>query len=264
MAHDSLLMTPLLVIVGETASGKSALAMELAELFGGEIICADSRTVYKGMDKGTAKPTVKDRARIPHYLLDVVTPDQKFTVAEFKKQAEEAILDIHSRGKMPIMVGGTGLYIDSVIFDYKFSSPEQAAKRNPINPRHLLIPSDNINKLRDNTLVYGTRVERNQLEARIKARVEKMFDDGLEEEVRRLVANYGWATEALSAVGYKEFRLYFGNQQTLAEIKQLIILHTVQYAKKQRAWFKRNESIQWHSDPREIVDMVTTLLNKKQ
>src|SRR5688572_21256799 len=120
---------PLIVIAGPTASGKSALAMKVAKKYNGEIICADSRTVYKGMDIGTAKPSAVDRKEVPHHLLDIVQPNQPFTAADFKEQALAAIDDISGRGKLPIMVGGTGLYIDSVIFDYRFGDPADPDKR---------------------------------------------------------------------------------------------------------------------------------------
>src|SRR5665213_1747042 len=108
-------LKPLIVIVGATASGKSKLAMEIAERFDGEIITSDSWTVYKGFNIGTAKPTPEDQKLIRHHLLDVTTPDEGFSAAVFKRLANEAINDIQNRGKLPIMVGGTGLYIDSVI-----------------------------------------------------------------------------------------------------------------------------------------------------
>jgi tRNA dimethylallyltransferase len=121
---------PLIVIVGPTASGKSALAMQLAERFGGEIICADSRTVYKGMDIGTAKPSAEDQARVPHHGLDLVEPGERFSAVDFKNYATQTIADIRARGKIPFLVGGTGLYVDAVIFDYHFgqADPELRAK----------------------------------------------------------------------------------------------------------------------------------------
>src|SRR5579872_1857298 len=108
----------LVVIVGPTASGKSALAMKLALQLNGEIIAGDSRTVYRGMNIGTAKPTIADRQQVPHHLIDITDPDKPINVAQYKKLAETAIDDIYSRKKLPILVGGTGLYIDAVIFDY--------------------------------------------------------------------------------------------------------------------------------------------------
>jgi tRNA dimethylallyltransferase len=104
----------LLVIVGPTASGKSALALELAAHTGGEIVSADSRTVYRWMDIGTAKPTAADRARVPHHLLDVVDPDQEYTLAAYQRQALDAIARVHARGRLPILVGGAGLYVSAV------------------------------------------------------------------------------------------------------------------------------------------------------
>jgi tRNA dimethylallyltransferase len=122
----------LVVIVGTTASGKSQLAMQVAQERNGEIIAADSRTVYKGMDIGTAKPSLEDQKKVRHHLLDVVEPNQKFSAGDFQKLAQEAIKDIHSRGKLPIMVGGTGLYVDSILYDFNFR---------PANPQELLMNS---------------------------------------------------------------------------------------------------------------------------
>src|SRR3954467_13722937 len=102
---------PLVVIVGQTASGKSALALSIAERWNGEIIAADSRTIYKGMDIGTAKPTAAEQQRIRHHLIDVTTPDMSCTVSDFKRQADEVIAEVAGRSKLPVLVGGTGLYI---------------------------------------------------------------------------------------------------------------------------------------------------------
>ncbi|MER3461077.1 MAG: tRNA (adenosine(37)-N6)-dimethylallyltransferase MiaA, partial [candidate division GAL15 bacterium] len=106
---------PLVVVVGPTAVGKSTAAVELAERLGGEVVCADSRTVYRGMDIGTAKPTPAMRARVPHHLLDVVDPTEVFTVWEFQRLASEAIAQIRARGRVPLLVGGTGLYVRAVV-----------------------------------------------------------------------------------------------------------------------------------------------------
>ena len=113
-------LAPLVVIVGETASGKSSLAMQLAKKFNGEIIAADSWTVRKEVNVGTSKPTNSDQAEVPHHMIDIVGPCDDYTAALFKEGAVKAIDAISNRGMLPIMVGGTGLYVDSVIFDYSF------------------------------------------------------------------------------------------------------------------------------------------------
>ena len=293
LADRAIFGRPLLVIVGETASGKSALAIQLAEKFGGEIIAADSRTIYKGMDIGTAKPSVADQMRIPHHLIDITTPDRQITVADYKQQADQVISAISDRGKLPILVGGTGLYIDSVIFNFQFrpiGDPKlrkrlsvmsvQALQNrlieegmplpnNSLNRRHLIrsIESGGITALsqplRSNTLIVGLTIDRSILIERIIARVEKMFDEGLETEVLSLVDTYGWVTP-LQTIGYQEFQPYFAGQQNLDETKAKIIHNTVAYAKRQRTWFKRNNSIRWVTQQIEAVDIVTTVLNKKQ
>jgi tRNA dimethylallyltransferase len=286
---------PLLVLVGETASGKSALALELAERLNGEVICADSRTVYRGMDIGTAKPSAEEQKRVRHFCLDLVMPDQQFTVADFKRHAMEAIDDITSRGKLPILVGGTGLYIDAILYDYQFRAPADTKLRaelnalsvpelqqrlieqgvampnNSQNPRHLVRALETAGvkggrqPLRENTLVVGLAMERDELRGRIEARVEAMVRAGLENEVKRLSEKYGWDTPPMQTIGYQEWKEYFSGIQTREQTKQLIISSTFAYAKRQRTWFKRNNSVQRFYNREklpEIVELTTTLLNK--
>lgn len=284
--------SPLVVILGQTGSGKSALAMDLAKRFDGEIIAADSRTVYKGMDIGTAKPGVEDQAAVRHHLLDVVDPGQPFTVADFQAQAQAAIADIASRGKLPFLVGGSGLYIDAVIYNFSFRPPADAVQReklqaltvaelqglleeegvdlpnNKENPRHLIRALETRGEvpkrtgLRPNTLVMGLAMEREQLEPRISARVDKMVDDGFIEEVMMLADQYGWEAPALQAPGYKAFRLYLAGQASLESARQQFIQYDLQYAKRQKTWFKRSKDVIWISNAEEGVGLVTTLLNK--
>ncbi|HET9174074.1 MAG TPA: tRNA (adenosine(37)-N6)-dimethylallyltransferase MiaA [Candidatus Saccharimonadales bacterium] len=283
---------PLVVIVGETASGKSALAMEVARACNGEIICADSWTVRREVDIGTAKPTPAEQAEIPHHLLDVAAPDEDYTAAVFKVQALHAIQDITKRGKLPIMVGGTGLYIDGVLYDFGFLKAGDREQRSVLN--RLTIPElldllhtkgivlgdvDQRNKrrlirlletngakptkgtLRPNTLILGTVITREDLRQRIERRIDTMLSAGLEAEVRQLVMRYGWECEALKGVGYREWREYFDGSQTIEQTRQRIIKSTLDLAKRQRTWFKRNNSIHWLTDRSIAVDLITTFLN---
>ena len=285
----------LVVIVGETASGKSDLALKLAQEFGGEIICADSWTVRREADIGTAKPTAAAQATVPHHLLDVVGPDEDFTAAVFKRLAVQAIEDISNRGKLPIMVGGTGLYVDSVIYDYGFlPSGDRTAREelNKLTNQDLLSKITNLGitlgnvdtrnkrrlirlietngaqptkqKLRTNTLIIGLKAERTALEKRITDRADDMLAAGLEGEVHGLAEHYGWDCEALKGVGYAQWRDYFLGTASLAETRQKIIKANLDLAKRQRTWFKRNKCIQWFSTPvklSEVVAMVTTFLD---
>jgi tRNA dimethylallyltransferase len=287
---------PLLVIVGETASGKSELALELAKRFDGELICADSSTVRREVNIGSTKPTAEQRASVPHHLLDVVGPNEAFTAAQFKQLAQAAIEDISNRGKLPIMVGGTGLYIDSVLYDYGFrdeADPGLRAELNKLGREELLArikeldiePGDvDINnprrlirlietrgakperaELRENTFIIGLRTDREQLKDRVEKRVGAMLEQGLEAEARGLAGKYGWGCEALKAVGYAQWRQRFEGHDSAAETRQKIIRATVDLAKRQRTWFRRNNSIQWISTPvnqTEIVDLITTFLSK--
>ncbi len=286
-------LPPLVVIVGETASGKSALAMALAAWFDGEIICADSWTVYRGFDIGTVKPTETDRQQVPHHLLDIADPLKGFSAAEFKRRAVAVIENITKRGKVPILVGGTGLYIDSVIFDYSFlpaGTLEQRQQLNQLsitelikqietegidtsdidmrNKRRLIRLIETAGKrpkrssLHPNTLIIGLEVPKHEIKDRITKRVDKMMRDGLEREVKALAKRYNWEVEPMKGIGYREFQDYFAGQQTLEQTRQHIIHSTLQLAKKQRTWFKRNKSIQWLANPQQALPIVQNFLSK--
>jgi tRNA dimethylallyltransferase len=287
-------LAPLLVIVGETASGKSSLALQLAQHFDGEIIGADSWTVRREVNIGTAKPTLAEQALVPHHLFDIVEPNKDFTAAVFKDLAQAAIDDIAARGKLPIMVGGTGLYIDGVLYDYGFLPAGDRGDRehlNHLSNKQLLnkIAAEGIelgdvdvrNKrrlirlletqgqrptkqtLRDNTLILGLKTDRQVLEQRITERTDAMIAAGLETEVRGLVQRYGWGCEALKGVGYAQWQSYFEGQKTLEQVRLSIIKATMDLAKRQRTWLRRNKSIHWLGTPvnwSEVVDSVTTFL----
>lgn len=286
----------LLVIVGETASGKSALALEVAQQLDGEIICADSWTVRREVNIGTAKPTEDELKLVPHHLLDVAGPDEDFTAAVFKRLALTTIQDIQSRGKLPILVGGTGLYIDGVIFDFGFLPAGDRQNREALNDLSIedlllriaysgialgdvdirnkrrlirLIETNGAQpsrqELRPNTLIVGLKMEREVLHERIEQRVDMMLAAGLEAEVSSLAGRYGWGCEALKGIGYAQWRDYFLGTQSLVETRAKIIKATQDLAKRQRTWFKRNKSIHWFSTPvkwREVADLVTTSLDK--
>lgn len=283
---------PLIVVVGETASGKSGLAMEIARRHNGEIIAADSRTIFKGMDIGTAKPTPEDRKTVPHHLLDIVTPDEKFSAAQFKEIALTEMEKMYSRGVLPIMVGGTGLYVDSVLFDYQFGEKANESERQSLenksmnelhehaaqlglsidheaatNKRYLVRMIENRgqknndrDQMRANSLVIGIKLQRKELRKRIEQRVELMFRNGLRTEVDRLQRTYGWDHEALSGIGYQEFRDYYENDASMSKVKRNVVQNTLKYAKRQRTWFKRNPNIQWFDDPANALSAVDEFL----
>lgn len=266
---------PLVVIVGPTSSGKSDLAMQVAREYNGEIICADSRTIYKGMDIGTAKPTSADQKEVPHHLLDVVAPDQHFSAAQFKDLANRAIADISNRGKLPIMVGGTGLYVDAVIFDYQFGEQADPKIRahlqqmsveelqqlcrvkniempvNHLNKRHLIraIELGGLPKkttvLRPNTFVVGITTERDVLLQRIQARLHAMIDAGILQETKALGAKYGWNTEAMTGNIYRVFHEVLEGTLTQDEAIEVVVRSDMQLVKRQKTWFKRNPYIIW-------------------
>lgn len=288
-------LPPLIVIVGETASGKTKLAIELAEHLNGEIICADSWTVRREVNIGTAKPTPEEQKRIKHHLLDVAGPDEDFTAAVFKDLANKAIEDISSRGKLAIMVGGTGLYVDGVIYDFNFLPAGDRNEREKLNNLGIeellqiisereieLGEVDQRNKrrlirlietngaiptrkdLRSNTLILGIKPDPTHRNIKIEARLDAMMAAGLEQEVQGLVDKYGWDCEALKGVGYAQWRGYFEGTNNLEETRTAIFKANKDLAKRQRTWFKRNKSIHWLNTPVNVpktVDIVTTFLS---
>jgi len=269
---------PLIAIVGPTASGKSSLAMAVARKHGGEIIAADSRTIYRGMDIGTAKPTAADQAEIPHHLLDLVDPDQSYSAAEFKSDAEAEVEAIQSRGRLPVVVGGTGLYIYGLIYDYQFPAgaandlrdelqklplgglverlqredPEAAATIDLQNPRRVIRaietvghPRQKAMQLNPKTLLVGLRPLEDQLNKQIVQRTYTMQQMGLASEVIKLIEKYGPETPAFHSPGYAEIIDFLAKRTTLEEAEELINLHTRQLVSRQLTWFKRNPEIQW-------------------
>lgn len=286
---------PLIVVVGETASGKSALALHLAQRFDGEILCSDSRTVYQGTDIGTAKPSLLDQLNVSHFGLNLLPPSQAFTVANFKVYADGIIEDIISRGKVPIMVGGSGLYIDAVIYDYQFGPIADSKLRQELNmmtvqqlqeylqvhglglpannrnPRHLIRAIETNGQtaqrsaLRPHTLLLGLQVERRELLQRISQRVETMIAAGLVDETKLLADQYGWEIEAMRSTSYQALKGYLEHTKSLDQAKADFIQNDMRLAKKQRSWFKRNKSIHWLASEdklTEAVDYATTFLSK--
>jgi tRNA dimethylallyltransferase len=212
------------------------------------------------MDIGTAKPTKTEQKGIHHHLLDIVEPGEYFTVADFKEQALEAMDGIAERDKLAIMVGGTGLYIDSVLFDYQFNQP--AAERDEQNPRHLKKTNEPRlqPKLRTNTLILGLSIERKALEERIRQRVEAMIENGLMREVERLDDKYDPQIEAFKTTGYRAIRAHLQGEISLEEAKERFVRADLQFAKRQRTWFKRNKSIQWLTDQNEAFRLIEHFL----
>ena len=267
-------MAPLVVITGPTASGKTGLALSLAERFNGEIICADSRTIYKGMDIGTAKPTAEEQSRVPHHGLDVALPGERFTAKDFQLLARRAIEDIRSRGKVPFLVGGTGLYIDAVVLD--FTWPEQVGDPsgfedltieqlhalineqhlpmpvNERNPRHLintLVRVNGAGKAQSapdaDTIVVAIATEKELLRARIEQRAELMFESGVIEEAQRLGERYGWSSEAMSSNIYPIIRRMLAGELTRQEAIQLFVQRDWRLAKRQLTWLRRHDYVRW-------------------
>jgi len=271
--------TKILFIVGPTASGKSALGMQVALALSGEIICADSRTIYKGLDIATAKPTPEDRAKVPHWGLDLVAPDERYSAADFQIYAKAAIQDIQNRGKLPIIVGGTGLYIDGVLFDFAFgpaADPTERARlesldlealqqeiaqkglempENHKNKRYLVraLEQGGVNHQKHDPIpgavVIGINPGINILETRIRTRAQEILKNGALQEAEHLFREYGSDAPAAGAPFFKAFAPHFQSGAPAKDCLERFILNDRQLAKRQIAWFKRNAMIQWFQSP---------------
>lgn len=270
---------PLVVIVGPTASGKTELAIRIAKKFNGEIISADSRAIYRGLDVGTAKPTSEEQQGIAHWGIDIVDPGDRFTAANFKVYAQRKISEIRSRGHLPIMAGGTGLYIDSVLYDFKFTaysnnlderrklenkSLEQLiyhCEKNNIklpknikNKRHIVSailrkgedPLKN-DKIISNTILVGIATDRDILRSRIEERAKNIVSNTTINEAIRAAEKWGWYNEAMTGNVYPLIKQYLDDTINEIELERKLCVLDWRLAKRQLTWLRRNKGIKWFS-----------------
>ncbi|MBQ9486221.1 MAG: tRNA dimethylallyltransferase [Selenomonadaceae bacterium] len=224
------------VILGATATGKSTLALQAAKVFDTEIISADSMSVYKNFNVGTAKPAKSERAEVKHYLIDILEPEEKFSVAEFVRMAAPIITDLNRAGKIPIIAGGTGLYIQALIEGYQFGDG--------VKSRESFFAQTG--ELKYNALVIGLTADRQELYARIDERTEKMFDAGLVAEVENLLKQgVNPTAQAMLGIGYKEVVEYLNGNFTLDETVSKVKQATRNFAKRQLTWYRRMKYINW-------------------
>lgn len=273
----------IIVIVGPTASGKTSLSIQLAKTYHGEIISADSRQVYRGLNIGTGKVTTKEMEGIPHHLLDVADPNDTYTVADYVRDADEAITQIISRDKIPVIVGGTFLYIDALLGKITtpnvspnetfrkeqetVSNEELVVQLNALDPERLahidihnrrrLIRALEIAKAlgsvpkqkpiqRYSTLILGINIEKETLHAHIHTRLLTRMEEGMLTETITLHEN-GLSYERMEDLGleYRYLARYLQNKITYEVMLNEIETKSMQYAKRQMTWLKRDTSIVW-------------------
>ncbi len=302
----------IVVVVGPTASGKTGLSLELAEAFGGEIVGADSVQIYRGFDIGACKPTAAERARAPHHLIDTLAPDDPCDAGRFVQLADAAIADILSRGRRPIVVGGTGLYLRALLHglseipaidaEVRQRVLDEVAQRGPevaharlalVDPEaaRRIAPSDRQRisralEVHDQTgealsrfqaahgfaprryeaLALAVNWPRERLHARIEARVDQMMRDGLEGEVRGLLASGLSPTlRPMRSLGYREMVAHLREGLPLAETVEAIARGHRQYAKRQLTWFRKLEELRWLAPDRlaEAHALVVAFLERR-
>lgn len=283
---------PLIVIAGPTACGKTDISIDLAEKIGGEIISGDSMQVYKYMDIGTAKVTKKEMRDIPHYLVDELYPDEEYNVMLFQQKAKQYMEGIYSRGHIPIIVGGTGFYINALVYDNDFSEEEESEIRKElyavaenegaeklhamlaeVDPEYAAnIHHNNVKRVARaleyyrltgekmsehnknakeketpyNLAFFVLNMDREKLYERINLRVDIMMNNGLEQEVRKLI-EMGYSPELVSmqGLGYKEFIPYFNGEISLEHVVDDIKKYTRRFAKRQLTWFRGQTNGTW-------------------
>lgn len=279
-----------IAVVGPTASGKTSYAIELAQKIGGEIVSADSRLVYKGFDIGTAKPTLEERSGIPHYMIDIVEPEVDYSVGLYADGAKKVIRDILSRGKVPIVVGGTGLYLNVLLMNYDLPRVEpdyelreklrntenlheilsdldtETAKTIDKNDRKKLIRAIEVIKSTGLPLSkvrgkkseefevewFGLNFPRDVLYSRINERVDLMVKNGLIEETEHLLKKHGRINNLLYTIGYQEMIAYLDGLLTLEDAMDKLKQNTRRYAKRQLTWFRKNPAIKWNFYPEKL------------
>lgn len=287
---ENLKKSKIIAVVGPTASGKTAFAVNLAHQINGEIVSADSRLVYKGFNIGTAKPTLKEREGIPHYMIDIAEPETDYSAGLYLKDAEKIIKDILLRGKVPIIAGGTGLYLNILLMNYDLPKvepdydlreklkktdnlyeilssldPQTALEIDP-NDRKKLIRAIEIVKLTGKPLSksrgrkepeydvewLGLNYPREELYDRINRRVDLMIENGLVEETEKLLEKHGRINNILYTIGYQEMVSYLDGILTLDVAVDKLKQNTRRYAKRQLTWFRKNPDIKWNVYPEKL------------
>lgn len=299
-----------IVIVGPTCSGKTAVAIELANILKTEIISADSRQIYKYLNIGTAKPTTHELKKIKHHFIDQLDPDENFNVSIFESKSLEIIKSLHNQNKIPIVVGGSGLYIKALvegIFDdvdidedyrnelkfkrEKFGNeslyedlrkvdPESASKMLPQNWKRVMralevfhltgFPIGKFHnehkRITENIfLQFGLEWDRDLLYKNINDRVDRMYNDGLIDEVKNILnMGYDKNINALNTVGYKEIISYLEGTISEERAIELIKRNTRHFAKRQMTWFRKNREIEWiKCDNSKRTEDITSVILKK-
>jgi tRNA dimethylallyltransferase len=285
LTHLPTYLPPLVVLVGATAVGKTSLSLSLATQFNGEIVSADSRLFYRGMDIGTAKPTLAERTAVPHHLIDICNPDETLSLGAYQKLAYETIDAVHGHGRLPILVGGTGQYVKAVIEGWGIPAvAPQPALRNVLSQLggeelarwlHTLDPASQVDprntrrviRALEVTLVSGVPIsvlqrkspppyaiqviglylERTTHYARIDARVDAMMAAGLLAELEGLrAAGYGRTLPSMSGLGYQQLCTYLDGEMELDTAVARIKFETHRLARHQAAWFRRDDpTITW-------------------
>ena len=281
-------MRSIIVIAGPTASGKSGIAIDLAKRINGVIINADSRQIYKELSIGTAKPSESEMENIPHYLYGYVSITEEYNIHKYQKDVLELIKTIPD-DKQIILVGGTGLYIDSVIFGYDLDAErdnheqrgeltsktledlqskiapdvlELLNESDRNNPRRLvrIIEREGVISTRNTSPVFPCKYfvvdfPKEILEKNVMQRVEEMFKQGLEMEARDAFEKGYYQYPALQSIGYQEFLPYFEKapQYTLKDVKDAIVRNTMRYIKRQKTWFRRNPNAIWVTSLEQIL-----------
>jgi len=273
-------MNKIIVIVGPTAVGKTKLSIELAKKFNGEIINADSTQIFRGLDIATAKVTEEERENVVHHLLDIKDVTEDYTVYDYQLDGRKCIEDILSRGKTPIIVGGTGLYIKALLCDYKFEDENKVSNNYDIYTNEQLYdkllsvdPNTKIHKNNrkrvERSLNYyekngeplsakektdkeiydaiyiGLTTDRDTLYERINKRVEIMIDNGLLDEAKQVFDSNIRTKAILTPIGYKELFPYFEKQESLESCLEKIKQNSRRYAKRQYTWFNNQMEICW-------------------
>lgn len=288
MVQTNSIKKKIIIICGATASGKSDLAIKCAKALNSEIISADSMNVYKELDIGTAKPSNIERREVKHHLIDVVSPEKSFTVSEYKSLAEPIINDLFSRGKTPIICGGTGFYVNSILFDLSYGNgegnlvvrekykklaaehgnefvfsvlqkidPQTAEKLHPNDLKRVIraIEISENGKLKSDIkddytpkydyIAFSINRDRDDLYNRINQRVDKMIENGLEDEVRNLIKKgITLQNQCMQGIGYKEIYAYLTGEYSLDEAIEKIKLNTRHYAKRQITFFKKLDRLE--------------------